>query len=87
MAIEIVDLPMKNGDFNDFPLQIVSSPEGSCHDIIWHPPSHPCPNPSHSGTSGVLEGKAPREAQTASDLAQPQRVDFGGHGDIYPVVN
>ena len=31
MAIEIVDFPMKNGDF---PWQNVSSPEGTIHDWI-----------------------------------------------------
>ena len=28
MAIELVDFPIKNGDFGDFPLQTVSLPEG-----------------------------------------------------------
>ena len=35
MAIEIVDFPIKNGDF---PWQNVSSPEGKSKIVLVHPP-------------------------------------------------
>ena len=66
MAIETVDLPMKNGDF---PWQNVSSPEGIQHfkpfthqkwfilllDSVNLGPADPCPSPTLAVGSSILK--------------------------------